>query len=152
MKFRKKPVVIDAVQWFPGKPMEGVKERCELGPIEWQAKSDVSSTAGAMVERKRTVGIIQTLEGEMTASPGDWIVTGIMGEKYPVKGSIFRQTYEPADGPSELDQAREIIGKLCLAGGCLIREQTGCTEVDMRLAMKAAADWLARQDAQDAPQ
>jgi hypothetical protein len=43
-------------------------------------------------KRKR---IIQTLEGPMTASPGDWIVTGVKGEKYAVKDDIFRQTYEP---------------------------------------------------------
>lgn len=40
--------------------------------------------------------MIQTLEGTMKASPGDWIVTGIKGERYPVKHEIFVETYEPA--------------------------------------------------------
>lgn len=60
MKFRKKPVVIDAVQ--------------------------------TDVELK-----IPTLEGEMTASPGDWIITGVKGERYPCKPEIFALTYEVAE-------------------------------------------------------
>ena len=60
MKFRKKPVVIDAVQ--------------------------------TDVELK-----IPTLEGEMTASPGDWIITGVKGERYPCKPDIFALTYEAVE-------------------------------------------------------
>jgi len=40
---------------------------------------------------------IVTLEGIMTAMPGDWIVTGIQEELYPVKDDIFRETYQPVD-------------------------------------------------------
>lgn len=40
---------------------------------------------------------IETLEGIMTASPGDWIVKGVHGEKYPVKPDIFEKTYQPLD-------------------------------------------------------
>lgn len=40
---------------------------------------------------------IKTLEGEMHASPGDWIITGVNGEQYPCKPDIFEKTYEPAD-------------------------------------------------------
>ena len=39
--------------------------------------------------------IIKTLEGDMLASKGDWIVTGIDVEQYPVKPDIFKKTYEP---------------------------------------------------------
>ena len=38
--------------------------------------------------------IIDTLEGRMTAEPGDWIITGVDGEQYPCKPDIFRRTYE----------------------------------------------------------
>ena len=38
--------------------------------------------------------VIHTLEGEMIASPGDWIITGVHGEKYPCKPDIFEKTYE----------------------------------------------------------
>lgn len=41
--------------------------------------------------------IIQTLEGNMKADPGDWIITGVHGEKYPCKPDIFEKTYEPVD-------------------------------------------------------
>ncbi|MGH8749678.1 MAG: hypothetical protein ACREU5_11300 [Burkholderiales bacterium] len=40
---------------------------------------------------------IDTLEGPLHASPGDWIITGIKGERYPCKPDIFAATYEPAD-------------------------------------------------------
>lgn len=39
--------------------------------------------------------IIQTLEGSLKASPGDWIITGIRGEEYPCKPDVFDKTYEP---------------------------------------------------------
>ena len=77
-KFRKKPVVIEAEQWFPGRKVEGVVER------------------PAIDSRSETVGIVKTLEGDMIAKPGDWIITGVEGEKYPCKNEIFKKTYEPA--------------------------------------------------------
>lgn len=39
--------------------------------------------------------IVQTLEGPLRASPGDWIITGIKGEQYPCKPDVFSKTYEP---------------------------------------------------------
>lgn len=77
-KFQKKPVVVEAEQWFPGRRIDGVEERPANG------------------SRAKTVGVVKTLEGEMIAQPGDWIITGVKGEKYPCKDDIFRQTYEPA--------------------------------------------------------
>lgn len=41
--------------------------------------------------------IIHTLEGDMAGHPGDWLVTGVNGEQYPVKPDIFGKTYEPAE-------------------------------------------------------
>ena len=38
--------------------------------------------------------VISTLEGDMIASPGDWIITGVNGEQYPCKPDIFEKTYE----------------------------------------------------------
>ncbi len=49
---------------------------------------------------------IETLEGTMTANPGDWIIAGVKGERYPVKDDIFRATYEPA----EIDAERALKG------------------------------------------
>jgi hypothetical protein len=49
---------------------------------------------------------IDTLEGRMHAAPGDWIVTGVHGEQYPVKPDIFEKTYEPVpDGEGEGTEA-----------------------------------------------
>lgn len=41
--------------------------------------------------------IIKTLEGNMKASPGDWIITGVHGERYPCKPDIFEKTYKAID-------------------------------------------------------
>ncbi len=43
------------------------------------------------------VEYIHTLEGTMRADPGDWIITGVQGEKYPCKPDIFEQTYEAVE-------------------------------------------------------
>lgn len=40
---------------------------------------------------------VQTLEGPLHASPGDWIITGIRGEQYPCKPDVFKKTYEPVN-------------------------------------------------------
>lgn len=44
-----------------------------------------------------TEQIIHTLEGDMKAEPGDWIITGVNGEQYPCKPDIFEKTYEKVD-------------------------------------------------------
>lgn len=79
MKFRKRPVEIEAVQVMLTEPWpEGV--------IPW-------SKAGYQ-PRDMSIGFIQTLEGKMSVKMGDWIITGIKGEKYPCKPDIFELTYE----------------------------------------------------------
>lgn len=51
-----------------------------------------------VIEAEQTAVSVQipTLEGVMTANPGDWIITGVNGERYPCKPDIFEKTYEPA--------------------------------------------------------
>jgi hypothetical protein len=82
MKFRKKPVVIEAVQWN-GKNIEEVKSFFGLD-AEW-SYDDLMPLE------------IYTLEGTMEAAVGDWIIKGIKGEFYPCKPDIFEATYEPAE-------------------------------------------------------
>ena len=77
--FRKKPVVIQAVQLTSANVLD-VFHWCEA--VEWDADP---------AELK-----IHTLEGVMTASEGDWIIRGVKGEFYPCKPDIFAATYEPA--------------------------------------------------------
>lgn len=83
-KFRKKPVVIEAVQWTGGNPNEVKAFTGVQATIEYR---DVEQTLS-----------IPTLEGVMTASAGDWIIRGVQGELYPCKPDIFAATYEPVDG------------------------------------------------------
>lgn len=84
--FRKKPVVIEAEQWFPYKQLRGVS----LVPREPHHVNLISGP-------EPPYGVIATLEGQMIAMPGDWIITGVKGEKYPCKPDIFAATYEAVD-------------------------------------------------------
>lgn len=78
MKYRKKPIVIDAVQWN-GKNIEQV----------------LSFTRGiAQYETNHNILAIETLEGVLQASIGDYIIKGVKGEFYPCKPEIFEATYE----------------------------------------------------------
>lgn len=78
MKFRKKPVVIDAVRWMTDN------------------YETVSSFVGDSLHpgRDGSTLYINTLEGVMTARPFDWIIKGAKGEFYPCKPDIFEATYE----------------------------------------------------------
>lgn len=82
-KFRKKPVEIDAVQ-FTG-------SNC----IECLAFMGERDGCNNMEVHTTDFPIIHTLEGDMTASPGDWIICGVKGEFYPCKPDIFAATYDP---------------------------------------------------------
>ena len=76
VKFRKKPVIIEAIQWT-GNNLEEIKDF--MGYYEL-AKKNL---------------IIHTLEGKMIAQVNDWIIRGVQGEYYPCKPDIFEKTYEP---------------------------------------------------------
>ena len=78
-RYRKKPVVIEAVQY------DGTFPLAFLGPDEKVRHGGDGKL------------VIQTLEGAMTAQVGDWIIRGIGGELYPCKPDIFAATYEPAE-------------------------------------------------------
>jgi len=80
MKYRKKPVVIEAVQW-----MGNLKEIEELFG---------NKPFGCSYNEKGSTIVIDTLEGQMMASMDDYIVKGIKGEFYPCKPDIFEMTYE----------------------------------------------------------
>lgn len=70
--YRKKPVVIQATQWFKPGDHPAVIDDIAVGPH------------------------IETLEGPLHVTVGDWIITGVKGEHYPCKPDIFAATYEPA--------------------------------------------------------
>lgn len=111
MKFRKKPVVIEAEQWLKN----GDHSADDVfRPFEDTGKTPTEPREGAIVRYFRNPqipgasickncqhtfhdhGFIDTLEGGHIVCPGDWIITGVKGERYPCKPDIFAATYEPA--------------------------------------------------------
>lgn len=92
MKFRKKPVVIDAIQWNN----INYKEVSDFVGIT--LAPDLESETAYLAGQGAPIFSlsIPTLEGKMKAMPGDWIIKGIKGEFYPCKPDIFEATYEPA--------------------------------------------------------
>lgn len=89
MKFRKKPVVIEAWQNVD-----------DVSWPNWLDRVEVRRAPGGVV-------LIKTLEGTMKADPFDWIIKGVKGELYPCKPDIFQATYdvepvEPASGTKDL--------------------------------------------------
>ncbi len=88
-KFRKKPVVIEA---FKFNSMDDY-----LDIVEWMKASGDTHALADEVEYRTPIMLLPTLEGTMSASPGDWIIRGVQGEFYPCKPDIFEQTYEPAE-------------------------------------------------------
>lgn len=111
MKFRKKPVVIDAWEWNP--PREGKP------PLMWMDWTDAERLNGAVratsyMEVHKLIGtsgcsrtepfwthsvmgVIDTLEGAHLVTPGDFVIRGVSGEFYPCRPDIFAATYEQAE-------------------------------------------------------
>lgn len=86
-RFRKKPVVIDAVQ---------------ITDLTFDAPHpNDEHVRGVLYDPVKRCVVIPTLEGDMTGNIGDWIITGINGEHYPCKDEIFRKTYEAVDCPAK---------------------------------------------------
>jgi hypothetical protein len=80
--YRKKPVVIQAIQW-DGTP-EGVMS----------IKNFIDYTTTLIINSEYLT--IETLEGDMKVMPNDWVIKGVNGEFYPCKPDIFEKTYEDA--------------------------------------------------------
>lgn len=83
-KYRKKPVEIEAEQFT-----EANKDRA-FNFVTCNRSADFDASGAPILK-------IQTLEGEMTATLGDWIIRGVKGEFYPCKPDIFEATYEKAE-------------------------------------------------------
>jgi hypothetical protein len=127
MKFRKKPVIIDAWQWD-------------------ESKATLSKTGAKRTScrghRDRpdecTDLRIDTLEGSMRVDRGDWIIRGVKGEFYPCKPDIFEATYEAADSREAstslpCSQCRNVEGKQHAGQQCW---DDPCTELH---------DWISSQ-------
>lgn len=121
-KFRKKPVVVEAYQTDRKIVVQATEGPLLASPGDWiitgvdgkqyPCKPDIFEKTyepvnGTGQYRRKPVIIeafqtpkelvIITLEGPLRAEPGDWIITGVTGEQYPCKPSIFEKIYEPVD-------------------------------------------------------
>ncbi|MCP3709771.1 hypothetical protein M3I54_22770 [Paraburkholderia sp. CNPSo 3274] len=108
-KYRKKPVVIEAFQ-LPIAPVDGTtNEEHENAVWSFVAWANQAKFKNWTSERDGALSI-ETLEGTMTAQPGDWIIKGVKGEFYPCKPDIFSATYErSALAPSDAAGAHEAV-------------------------------------------
>ena len=90
MKYRKKPIVVEAFKWTGGPDQtedpEWVVEKIKDGTVYFSSMDGYAC-----------VLCIKTLEGTMTAIPGDYIIKGLRGELYPCKPDIFDASYESAE-------------------------------------------------------
>jgi len=110
-KFRKKPIIIEATQWFKNgdhpddgnetfvAPSDGLTYQCEGKIVRYYRRPDVPGErrclkCGICMHEH---GWIDTLEGGHIVCPGDWIITGIKEEYYPCKPNIFEATYEKVE-------------------------------------------------------
>lgn len=107
MKYRKKPVVVEATQWFKNgdHPLDNSQPispenpaLCEGDLVRYYRHPDVpgETPCRRCSNIMHNHGWIDTAEGGHTVCPGDWIITGVAGEHYPCKPAIFEQTYEEA--------------------------------------------------------
>lgn len=90
-KFKKKPVVIEAVT---------AKSIIAAMESDWGALPEWVATAyenGVICAVQSDRFAVKTLEGDMTATTKDWIIQGVKGEIYPCRGDIFLATYDPVD-------------------------------------------------------
>lgn len=109
-KFRKRPIVIEAHQWFKNgdHPEDGLETfvdafgapfRGEGKVVRYYRRSDDPGTRRCdhCQHKMEQHGWIDTLEGDHIVCPGDWVITGVAGERYPCKPAIFEKTYEPVE-------------------------------------------------------
>lgn len=107
MKFRKKPVVVSAAQWFKNGDHPSDNTETFIGPdggpfegegkiVRYYRHPNVSGESLCVVcaARMHEHGWIDTLEGGHNVCPGDWIICGVRGEYYPCKPDIFNETYD----------------------------------------------------------
>lgn len=83
MKYRKKPVVVEAIQYQREKNIGEILNFVNDGSLEY--------------DPEKNEYYIQTLEGNMYLSKGDFIIKGVNGEFYPCKPNIFKKTYEKVE-------------------------------------------------------
>ena len=101
MKFRKKPVIIEAKQWFKdGDHPAVMNSKWAVQNNKFAPVSMCSQCGGISIVH----GWVETLEGGHHVCPGDWIITGVKGEHYPCKPDVFVMTYEPVGSAHDMNK------------------------------------------------
>lgn len=95
-KYRKKPVVIRALQWT-GDNYAEILDFCDKTEFQYLVRKRKNIFNNKPEREEEKVLFIQTLEGVHEASIGDYIIEGVNGEFYPCKPDIFEKTYEEAE-------------------------------------------------------
>lgn len=136
--YRKRPVVVEAMNW------DGTPESA-TPIINWMLANDTTATWSEPYEALDRDGIvhpafgggikIQTLEGTMVASVGDWIIKGTRGEFYPCKPGPFADTFEPVVASQPVPSYRAFLG------------ETPCQDPSCECHPKAATDPEAMREA-----
>lgn len=103
MKYRKKPVVIEAIQLTEGSIMQVYNwlHEGKEPPVKLKHHMDIERWDNYEHSIKTKGMSINTLEGVMTANLGDYIIKGVKGEFYPCKPDIFEMTYEPINSKTD---------------------------------------------------
>lgn len=104
-KYRKKPVIIKAEQWFKNgdhsEDNASGRNSTEVAPfagegqvVRYYRRPNIDGSKKCFKCKKlmHKHGFIDTLEGGHIVCPGDWIITSVQGEKYPIKDKIFKET------------------------------------------------------------
>lgn len=97
MKYRKKPVVVEAIQ-YKDPLCDNINDIKNFTNQSIKIETGIgSSEDGGGYPQRYTQVKIPTLEGEMIVSEGDYIIKGVNGEFYPCKPDIFHKTYEKVE-------------------------------------------------------
>ena len=125
MKARKKPVIVEAVQWN-GKNVVEIYNHLEDLNVEnqWEVKTSGKNFYIKFENGACRLGtlMIKTLEGEHKASIGDYIIKGVNGEFYPCKPDIFEKTYEIVNESEQYEQQKHYENLKSWVDGNLICE------------------------------
>lgn len=95
-KYRKKPVVIRALQWT-GDNYAEILDFCDKTEFQYSVRKRKNIVNNKPEREEEKALFIQTLEGVHEASIGDYIIEGVNGEFYPCKPDIFEKTYEEVE-------------------------------------------------------
>ena len=138
-KYRKKPVVIEATQWFKDGDHPHVL-MCwfdDSGKVRWAPGDHQSINIFGCVQKPA----IATLEGWHAVTPGDFIITGVKGEHYPCKPDIFELTYELAQ-PAQPEPVAKLFGSLPVYETTPPqREWVGLTDTERNDIWKKEVGW-----------